>query len=312
MIQTYHNTYIHSYGTYIPRHRITAVEIGRQQQKDGLSIGRRLGVTQKAQANVDEDALTLAWEASSRAINKLKSAQIQSLYVGSESHPYAVKSTAGILATALGLDQQLMVADLEHACKAGTAAVQLVAAQVEAGLVDRGMAIGTDVSQAAPGDALEFTAGAGAAALVVGSNSGRAQIKASLTLTTDTPDFWRREYQPYPQHAHRFTGEPGYFAHVIKAAQTFMTELKKTAKDFDYVIFHMPNGKFPQKAAQLLGFSQDQLQPGFIVDQVGNPYSASSLLGLCQVLDQAQPGENILLVSYGSGSGSDCFWLEVL
>lgn len=310
MIQAYNNSFIQAYGAYVPTRRISAVEIGKQQAKDGAGIGARLGVTHKAKAEYDEDSLTLAWEAANNAMSKLSSVNIGSVYVGSESHPYAVKSTAGILASILGLDKEIMAADLEHACKAGTAALQLVAAQVESGLIQQGLAIGADVSQAAPGDALEYTAGAGAAAFIVGPNKGKVKIHASMTLTTDTPDFWRRDYQKFPKHAHRFTGEPGYFGHILEAAKTFMDALKKTPKDFDYVVFHMPNGKFPRKVADMLGFTAEQLELGLVVGRIGNPYSASSLIGLCQVLDQAQLGQEILVVSYGSGSGSDCFWME--
>ncbi len=74
---------------------------------------------------------------------------------------------------------------------------------------------------------------------------------------------------------------------------------------FDEIIFHMPNRKFPLKLAQRLGVKEKQIKKGLIVERIGNPYSASSLLGLCQVLDLVRKGKKILLASYGSGAGSD-------
>ena len=82
-------------------------------------------------------------------------------------------------------------------------------------------------------------------------------------------------------------------------------------KDFKYVIFHMPNGKFPRVIAKRLGFTKEQLKPSLVVDVVGNPYSASSLLGLASVLDKARQGEIIFMVSYGSGAGADGLAFEV-
>ena len=72
----------------------------------------------------------------------------------------------------------------------------------------------------------------------------------------------------------------------------------------------MPNGKFPREIAKRLGFDQKQLEASLIIDQIGNPYSASALLGLAKVLDQAQADKLILMVSYGSGAGADAFVIK--
>ena len=63
--------------------------------------------------------------------------------------------------------------------------------------------------------------------------------------------------------------------------------------------------------AQNLGFTREQIAPGFVVSRIGNCYSGSSPLGLSRVLDAAKPGERILLTSYGSGAGSDSFIFTV-
>jgi len=229
------------------------------------------------------------------------------VYVGSESHPYAVKPTGTMLGSALGLGDNYMSADLEFACKAGTAAVQLGASQVEAGLVEAGLAVGADVSQAKPGDVLEFTAGAGAGALVLGaSDKAKVRLMATMSISTDTPDFWRRAYQKYPSHAGRFTGEPGYFRLVVGAGKRFMEALELEPENIDHLVLHMPNGKFPAKAAKMLGFSQKQLEVGLGVAEIGNPYSGSSMVGLCKVLEVIKSREKLLVISYGSGAGSDC------
>ncbi|HIH70668.1 MAG TPA: hydroxymethylglutaryl-CoA synthase, partial [Methanothermobacter thermautotrophicus] len=174
-----------------------------------------------------------------------------------------------------------------------------------------GLAVGADTAQGAPGDALEYTASAGGAAYVIGGKNCLADIKETYSFTTDTPDFYRREGMPYPRHGGRFTGEPAYFKHVLGAARGMMEKTGLSADDFDYAVFHQPNGKFYLKAARKLGFESEQVKPGLLTPVIGNTYSGATPVGLAATLDVAEPGARILAVSYGSGAGSDAFIIEV-
>jgi hydroxymethylglutaryl-CoA synthase len=87
--------------------------------------------------------------------------------------------------------------------------------------------------------------------------------------------------------------------------------LQRSASDYTYAVFHQPNPKFPVKAGQTLGFTPEQIKPGLLCPVIGNTYAGSSLIGLSAVLDVAKAGDRILMVSYGSGSGSDAFSLVV-
>jgi hydroxymethylglutaryl-CoA synthase len=220
-----------------------------------------------------------------------------------------------MLAAALDLHPFSFCADLEFACKAGTAGMQIIDAFIRSGQITYGLAIGTDRAQAKPGDALEYTAAAGAAAILLGpEDDARAicRIDATLSFTTDTPDFWREASAPYPAHAGRFTGEPGYFLHVREALKGILAETKVKLTEIDHVVLHMPNAKFPLKIAKEFKITREQMQSGFIVPTIGNTYSACSLLGLIAVLEGAKKGQKILLVSYGSGAGSDAFLFTML
>jgi len=303
-----------SYGVYIPRYRIKVDEIAETWGEDADSIRKGLWVFEKSVPDIDEDAVTIAVEAARNAIGRrdMDPLRIEAIYTGSESHPYVVKPTSTIVAEAIGATPSLTAADFEFACKAGTAAIQACMGLVGAGMIDLGLAIGSDVAQGAPGDALEYTAAAGGVAFIIGRSELIAEIKATCSLTTDMPDFWRRDGMPYPEHGGRFTGEPAYFKHIIGAAGGLMEKTSTTPKDYDYVVFHQPNGKFPMRAAATLGFTEEQLGPGFVVPHLGNTYSGSAMMGLAAVLDVAEPGERILMASFGSGAGSDAFEITVL
>jgi len=303
------------YGFYCPKKRITAEEIARVWNKDGKKISSGLGIKEKAVAAWDEDTATISVEAARLALEvaNINPKEIDAIYVGSESHPYAVKPTASIVGEALNVGQDYMCADLEFACKAGTAGLQIVYGLAKARLIRYGLAIGADTAQGRPGDALEFTAGSGGAAFIVGTKQDEiiAEINGTYSFTTDTPDFWRRQHAEFPRHAGRFTGEPAYFRHVISAAKKMMEKSGMEPKDFNYAVFHQPNGKFPIRAAKILGFKEEQIKQGLITPYIGNTYSGSSMVGLASVLDVAKPGDKILVTSYGSGSGSDAFIMTI-
>jgi hydroxymethylglutaryl-CoA synthase len=301
------------YGAYIPRNRIKVEEIAKVWGADAPSYKKGLLLEEKAVPSPDQDTITMSVEASKNALRRagIDPREIGAVYIGSESHPYAVKPSGTVLAEAIGATPDVHTADLEFACKAGTEGMFIALSLVQAGAVKYGLAVGADTSQGAPGDALEYSAAAGAAAFIFGREKLVAEALDTFSYTTDTPDFWRREYQYYPQHGGRFTGDPAYFKHVMGAAQGLLAKAKMKPSDFDYVVFHQPNGKFPLRVGEMLGFVRKQIDPGWLVPKLGNTYSGSSPLGLTATLDIAKPGNMILIVSYGSGAGSDGFIFRV-
>lgn len=298
------------YGAYIPRYRLPGAEISRIWTH-GLG---GTPVKEKAVAGIDEDVITMSIEAARNAVAcaGIAPVDIRAVWVGSESHPYAVKPTSTIVAESIGTSPNIQAADWEFACKAGTEAIQASIGIVGSGMGRYTLSIGMDTAQGRPGDALEYTAASGGAALILGSAAeSRAVYQGSYSYVTDTPDFWRRAGEFYPSHGDRFTGEPAYFAHTITAASTLMEMMNATPKDYSYAVFHQPNVKFPARAAKSLGLKPEQIQAGLLANDIGNVYSGSCMIGLTAILDIAAPDERILMVSYGSGAGSDAFDLRV-
>ena len=149
------------------------------------------------------------------------------------------------------------------------------------------------------------------AVLLTATNVFTAEIEGVVSFVTDTPDFWRREGQKYPEHGGRFTGQPAYFKHIIHAVSDLLDELDRKPEDYTAVVFHQPNTHFPKRAAKQLGFSPAQYETGLLSPRIGNVYAGSSLIGLTAILDQAKPGDRILMASFGSGAGSDAISMRV-
>ncbi|RMG63366.1 MAG: hydroxymethylglutaryl-CoA synthase [Calditrichaeota bacterium] len=306
ILKTQRDIGIVGYGSYVPRYRLPAAAIAEVWK--GRVDQAVLPVREKSVPGPDEDTVTMAIEAGQNALCRagVSPQQIRAVWVGSESHPYAVKPSGTIVAEALGITPNVNAADFEFACKAGTEAMQAAFGFVGSGMGDYALAVAVDTAQGRPGDALEYTAAAGGAAFVIGpAEQSVAILEASYSYVTDTPDFFRRAHQLYPEHGHRFTGEPAYFHHIIQAARRLLDGLGRQPSDYAAAVFHQPNSKFPQKVAQELGFCNEQIRAGLLAPHIGNTYAGASPLGLTAVLDEAQPGQRILMVSFGSGAGSD-------
>lgn len=338
-----------SYGLRIPKERVTGAKIAKKQGKETQKIYASLGVISKSVPNSDEDTITIATAAGFEAIQRLEGLvgnrgglvgavkkQIGAIFIGSESHPYAVKPSGTVVAQALGiasdsfienegfvsdnssnLVKPLALADLQFACKAGTQALQISALYVLSGFSDYALAIGADTAQAKSGDVLEYTASAGGAAFILGSeSSGKkenrllARLLATTSVATDTPDFWRRPQQEHPEHAGRFTAEPGYFKHIFLSVSQILQETGLKISDIDYFVFHTPNEKFPTAFAKKMEIPLEKLEPSLLVKTIGNTYAGASMLGLANALEVAKENKKILVASYGSGSGSDAFIFE--
>jgi hydroxymethylglutaryl-CoA synthase len=302
-----------SYGAYVPDFRIRVEEIAKTWGMNAGAIKKGLNLESKSVPASDEDVITISVSAARDAMCRcnIDPTDIGAIYVGSESHPYAVKPTSTIVAEALSATPNMTAADFEFACKAGTAAIQTCLGLVGSDLIKYGFAIGADTAQGAPGNMLEYSASAGGCAILIGKSNVIATINETNSFTTDTPDFWRREGMKYPSHGERFTGKPAYFKHIVSCGKDLMEKCGTKPTDYNYAVFHQPNGKFPLNVSRMLGFEKEQVLTGLLTPYIGNTYSGASMIGLAAILDVAKVGDQIFVVSYGSGAGSDGFDITV-
>lgn len=307
------------YGAYIPRFRLKVEDIW-DMWPDPVNkvsvIKKRGGLTEKAVTRWDEDSITMGIYAAKSSIETagISAQELNAVFFGSCTNPYSSGSASAVIAEALALSEELFCGDCQFTTKSGTVALQVCANLVKAGSVKYGLAVGSDAlsRHVPPNDRLEYSASCGAAAFVLGSKKILAEIESMYSHTTLNPEFFRLTGERYIKHAASMDVEYvfGYNSQIKKAAEGYLKKSGYEVKDFNYVAISQPNGQLPMDVGKEIGFSEEQIRPGLIATEVGDCGSASSLLSLAAILDQAKSDERILLICYGFGAGCDILSLK--
>ncbi len=291
-------TGIIGYGVYLPKLRIKAEEYAKVWGSFAAP-----GVKEKTVPAYDEDVATMAIEASRNAILHagIKAEDIHAVYLGTTCGPYVEKPSSVTIAVAVGALSDVRAADFTASTKAGTAA--LLAGFDKARSGDKGyvLVVGADAAVAAPDSNLEHSLAAGAAAFILGNDSPLAVLEASYSMVKET--YGERFKKP----GEMFTRDPElrvqYFQESVTAAfNALLKKIDKKSTDVNHVIVQEPDGRSGVRAVDKFKFTKEQVTFGSLAANVGNLGACSTLLGLANVLDNAKPGERIIMASYGPGS----------
>lgn len=295
-------------GVAIPSARLPLAAIHAAWRNQPLAVVERLGVRERAVPEPDVDAITLAAEAGARALEDAGRERVDAVLVGTQTSPYLTRAAAAIVADMLGLRPSVFATDVQFSDKSGSAALLLAAAWVRAGHGDAVLAIAADTlaHHAAPGDPLEYTAAAGAAAFVVAGEPGALTLERFASVASDTPDRFRLDGERYLRNGGAVMGAVGADDH---AAQAFAA-LAVDVGDVDHLVATQPDRATPTRLARRLGLPAETLEAGLVAPLVGDAGAASSLLGLARVAERAEADERVALVASGCGAGSDALLLR--
>jgi len=297
-----------TYGGYVPRYRLNRGLIYQAMGwMNPANIANAGG--EKSVANFDEDALTMAVAAGIDALRGVDRTKVQGLYFASTTMPYKERLNAGIISAALGLNDQIRAADFSGGIKCGTTALLSALEGVESGRVDNVVVTAADCRLGRPASAQELIFGDGAASVTVGTDNVIAEFKDAYSVTYDFVDHFRGEFAKYDrQWEDRWIRDLGFMQILPEAVEGLLAKTGLKITDFSKVVYPCHYGAARKGLNKKLGIApeadQDNLQ-----QQVGETGSAHALLMLVAALENASPGDKILLVSFGSGC--DAMFLEV-
>jgi 3-hydroxy-3-methylglutaryl CoA synthase len=281
---------ITSYGAYVPLHRL-----GPETKGWGFPI-------EKAVGHYDEDSLTMAVAAALDCIGGNGRDAVDGLYFASTTAPYKEKLTAATVAIACDLSCNSLTADFANSLRAGTSAIRTGIDALKAGSAKSLLVAASDCGRLGqPRDSFDQNVGDGAAAFLLGTTEIVAAIEASDTVSNELTDIWRIDGGKYLRSwEDRFTVDEGYLKVVPEAIAAFLKKQKMAAKDITKAVYNAPDRRRHADLAKKLGLAPQQVQdPQF--GKMGNTGAAFAPMLLVAALEDANPGDSILVANYGNG-----------
>ncbi len=279
-----------SYGAYVPLRRLGPGSSGWNLPGE------------KAVAGWDENSLTMAVAAVADCLAGIDRSRVDGLYFASTTPPYGEKLAATTAAWAAGLRPDILTADITDSLRAGTAAMRMAVDTVKAGSAKNILVTASDLRMATPRSGQDNNIGDGAAALLIGDTDVIAEIEGSYSLSNELLDVWRAGVGKYLHSwEDRFVFEEGYLKILPKVVKTFLDKSGVTLADINKAVFYGPDLRRHRQMAGMLGLKPEQMQEP-LFDKMGNTGTAFSLMMLVAALEDAKPGDRILLASYGDGA----------
>ena len=298
-----------SYGGYVPRYRLNRKKIFEAMGwMNPGTIANSKG--EKSVASFDEDSITMAAAAGIDCLNGLDRSRIQGIYLASTTLPYKERLNAGILAGALALDEKTTrSADFSGSLKAGTTAILSALESVESRRVKDIMVCSSDCRLGKPGSSQEMIFGDAAAAFLFGDEDVIAEFKGGCSSTYDFVDHYRGENAKYDrQWEDRWIRDMGYDVLIPEIVKSLLEKTQLKIEDFSKVIYPCHYNSARKKLNKVLGITPEMDQNSLLAE-IGDVGAAQPLIMLANALEEAKPGDKLMLI--GFGSGCDALYFEV-
>ena len=297
-------TGITSYGAYIPRLRLQRKAAA---QANAWFAPNLMGVAkgERAMANFDEDAVTMAVEAARDCIpanDPIKDrAFVEAIYFASTTMPFSDRQNAGIVAQALSLPDAISSIDIASSQRAGTSALIAALDGVKAGRAKSALVAAGEKRKARAASPAELAYGDAAAAFVVGNDKVIAKFIGSHSVTLDFVDHFRGADEDFDYGwEERWIRDEGYSKIVPAAIKALLDKTGVKGADIAHLILPCPFAKLDQTLAKASGIDPAKVRDN-LAGNVGDAGSAHALVMLAHALESAQPGENILIAQFGQG-----------
>ncbi|MGQ3298774.1 OB-fold domain-containing protein [Reyranella sp.] len=287
-----------AYGAYVPRLRLNrqAVYDANKWFAAGL---RGLAKGERSMANWDEDSITMAVEASRDCLTSHKAEDVRNIYFASTTHPFKDRQNAGVISTALNVEQNLSATDIGGSLKAGTSA--LIAGLNASKDGAPSLVAAADKRMARVASANELNYGDGAAALLCGTENVIAKLVGHHSVSMDFVDHFRGEDAEFDYGwEERWIRDEGYSKIVPPAIKAALVACKLTGGDITHFIMPSLMPAVPKLMAKMAGIGESTVRD-LMGASLGDTGAAHALVMLVDALESAKAGDKIMVVAFGQG-----------
>lgn len=297
---------ITSYGAYIPKNRISRMTIF-QANAWFAPATIQFAQGEKSVCNWDEDALSMAVESSRDCLRGFDKRKIDALYLASTTLPYMDRQNAGIVATALNLKEEISTADFGGSQKAGTTALLSAIEAVQSGMKENVLVTASDKRETKSAYLYEMWFGDGAGSLIVGKDNVIAEFKGSYSISYDFADHYRDTSRKYDYiWEERWIRDEGYVKIIPEAVNGVLKKYNLSMRDFKKVIYPCPFKRAHRDIGKIIGASPEQIQDN-LFEVCGELGTAHPIVMFIRALEEANPGDKLLLLSFGQGADALIF-----
>ena len=294
------------YGGYVPRLRLSRRAVVDANAWYAPQFAGK-GKGTRAMANWDEDSITMAVAAARDCLGPAEDrSRVRSVYLASSTLPFVERLNAGVVCEALTLREDVEAIDVVGSQRAALSAVSEAIAKAMATDADV-LVLAADNRKTRAASSQELDYGDAAAALLIGSKNVIAQYLGSSTLSVDFVDRFRMSGEDIDYHwEERWVRDEGIGKLMPKAIAAALTDAKIDARQIDHFIFPSTFQKIDSQLAKSCGIRAEAVVDA-MAEGVGETGVPHALLMLAQVLENAAPGQHILVAQFGSGAQAVVF-----
>ena len=296
---------ITAYGGYVPRLRLSREAVVAANAWFNAAV-KAYAKGERSMCNWDEDALTMGVEAARDCLAGQAPGDLKAVYLASTTLPFQDRQNAGVLTTALNLGQELMTLDLTSSQRAGTTAL-VNALQGLSGQGGTTLLVAAEKRRTKAGGTQELLYGDGAVALLLGAENVIAEYLGGTQRAIDFIDHYRGQNEAFDYNwEERWIRDEGYLKIVPPALEAVLGEAGIGPEAVDHFIMPAVIRNVPALVARRAGIKPESVRDNLHAS-MGESGAAHPLVMLVDALQEAEPGQTVLVVGWGQGADALLF-----